>query len=128
MEKEKYMETKDIDMSMIINTLSEKLSIPTTHLWEVAIKGMRLEGIIDLTLSVLYVLLVILSIYITYQLLKKDPKDKDDEEPGGGLILFSIAINIIWWFVLGLLLYPFSGFLLKILAPEYSVIKQLFSL
>ena len=90
------METKQIEE--ILNVLSEKLSVPTSYLWEVSAEGMRLEGIINFTSSVVFILLVILGLYITYKELKKEDEENKKKEYGnneGGLFSFYVFANIV---------------------------------
>ena len=87
------METKELET--IIETLSDKLSIPIAHLWEVMTKGMQMQGIIDLIGYSIVIIIIMFSIYKSYKKIEARIKD-DDQYDNGEFIAGVVVLNIIW--------------------------------
>ena len=129
------METKQLED--LLNTLADKLSIPINYLWEVMANGKQMEGIIEFASYSVSAFLLILAAYITYKVSKREideyskEGDKSNEEKGKkktNVIVFNAIIGILSWMAVYIMISAISSSLLKIMAPEYSVIIDFLSL
>lgn len=103
-------------VSQTINVISEKLKIPSDQLISVAINGKVIEGISDIVLSFLILVITIISVKFFYTLAKKQEEQlSDDVWAWAPMIIISIFGSISF---LGIL----YGGILQTFAPGYSLL------
>lgn len=110
------METKQLEET--ISVVSDKFSLPMSHLWEVSVQGVQISGIIDFVLLIMEVLVVLAYSRFAYKKYKEGEYNEDD------VIVFYVIGLILLIIFLIFFMIEISSSILRIVSPEYYLIKS----
>lgn len=105
-----------------IDVLADKLSVPAEKLLGYAVRGVMVEGGMNLVIAGIIALIMIVLSLLVYKIMKKESRDSSDEELKIGILLVS---GIVFIALLGVFVsYLYNGGI-QLLAPEYQLMRQI---